>query len=95
MGSPLQQLSKFLSTQLQYAEKVEYYIKNASHFIERLRNVDVRPEHLLVSFDDVSLFTNIPVDELLDIIQQVYEIPKGIINLPERCLNNTFFMYKN
>ncbi|KAK4873011.1 hypothetical protein RN001_015040 [Aquatica leii] len=50
--SPLQELAKFLAKQLQpYAEEAESYVKNASHFIERIKDITLEPDHMLVSFD--------------------------------------------
>ncbi|KAK4887865.1 hypothetical protein RN001_004136 [Aquatica leii] len=46
--SPLQELAKFLAKQLQpYAEEAESYVKNASHFIERIKDITLEPGHML------------------------------------------------
>ncbi|XP_060531558.1 uncharacterized protein LOC132705141 [Cylas formicarius] len=54
-------------------------------------DVDVRPGDLLDSFDIVSLFTNIPVDEALDIII----IPIDTMDLTRHCLKNTYVIYND
>lgn len=57
IGSPCQPLAKYLAKRLQpYVEEAESSVKNPSHVIERLRETTVKPEHLLVSVDIVSLF---------------------------------------
>ncbi|XP_072395107.1 uncharacterized protein [Diabrotica undecimpunctata] len=96
IGSPTQPLAKFLANQLQpYAEEADSYVKNAGHFIERIKDVTLDPGHLLVSFDVVSLFTNVPVEESLEIIGKKYPIPPDTLNLTRHCLNNTYFIYKD
>ncbi|KAF2896257.1 hypothetical protein ILUMI_09918 [Ignelater luminosus] len=96
IGSPLQLLARYLAKQLQpHAEEVESYVKNASHFVELLKKETVQPDHLLVNFDVVSLFTNVPVDETLEIIRRKYKPPDHIIDLTKHCLKNTYFIYKD
>ena len=38
-------------------------IKDSSHFIEKLNNIIVQQNDMLVSFDDVSLLTNVLLDD--------------------------------
>ena len=40
-------------------------IKDSSHFIEKLNNITVQQNDMLVSFDDVSLYTNIPLEDYI------------------------------
>lgn len=96
IGSPLQELARYLARKLQpHTEKMKSYVKNADHLIELLKTETVEPEHLLVSFDVVSLFTNIPVDEALQIIRQKYQPEEHIIDLIKHCLKNTYFSYND
>ena len=96
IGSPLQQLAKYLAKQLQpHTDNMESNVKNASHFVELLKNQTVQPGDLLVSFDVVSLFTNIPVDEAIDVIRKKHQPPHHIMELTEHCLKNTYFVYKD
>ncbi|KAF2890759.1 hypothetical protein ILUMI_15414 [Ignelater luminosus] len=71
------------------------YVKNASHFIELLKKETVQPDHLLVSFDVVSLFTNVLVAETLEIIRRKYKPPDHIIDLTKHCLKSTYVIYKD
>ncbi|XP_072384331.1 uncharacterized protein [Diabrotica undecimpunctata] len=94
IGSPLQPLARFLAEKLQpYAEEADSYVKNAGHYIERIKDVTLGPGHLLVSFDVVSLFTNVPINESLEIIRRKYPVPQDTLNLTRHCLNNTYFIY--
>ncbi|GJQ75525.1 hypothetical protein Trydic_g17611 [Trypoxylus dichotomus] len=57
---------------------------------------EIAKEDLLVSFDVESLFTNVPVEETLEIIKQQL-IPKGLqpdlINLARLCHTSTYFLW--
>ena len=44
------------------------YIKNSQQFVERAREITIQPGDLFVSFDVVSLFTNVPIDDACEII---------------------------
>ena len=52
----------------------------------------VKEDELLVSFDIVSLYTNIPVDEAVDIIKSITDTQTA--NLVRICLKSTYFSYK-
>jgi hypothetical protein len=49
--------------------KTETWVKNSEQFLQLLRYVNVQGSDILVSFDVVSLFINVPVEEALDIIR--------------------------
>lgn len=94
VDSPLQPLAKHLARQLQpYAEAADSYIKNAQHFLEIISKITLEPKDILVSFDVVSLFTQIPVLEAVDIIKQKCEVTPDILQLIKHCLTNTYFIY--
>ncbi|GJQ66008.1 hypothetical protein Trydic_g4100 [Trypoxylus dichotomus] len=72
------------------------FVKNSEHFIEILQRHEITKEDLLISFDVESLFTNVPVEETLDIIKQQL-IPKGLqpdlINLARLWFTSTYFLW--
>ena len=43
-------------------------LSSTNHFIEKLKQVNVQSYQILVSFDVVSLFTNVPLEETTQII---------------------------
>jgi hypothetical protein len=51
------------------ADRTDSFVKNSGHFIEFLKSVNLRGKEILVSFDVVRLFTNVPVDEALQDIR--------------------------
>ena len=61
-------LSKYLAELLSRLSESEYTIKNTKHFDEKIKKGHIPNDHLLVSFDVKSLFTNVPLDETIEII---------------------------
>jgi len=43
--------------------------KNSEYFLQLLKSVNVRESDILASFDVVSLFTEVPFEEVLNIIR--------------------------
>jgi hypothetical protein len=103
IGSPCYALAGFLLRILRpLSGKSESYIKNSYHFVQLLKSVTIQATDILVSFDVVSMFTNIPVDEALDVINaellkdDTVESRSGlqlgpIMELLEVCLKTTYF----
>ena len=44
-------------------------MKNSRHFVEMMGNVRNEEDEMLVSFDVTSLFTNVPIEEAVRVIQ--------------------------
>ncbi len=76
------------------------------HFSELINQRQVRNNELMVSFDVSSLFTNVPVEEALDIVKDRLETDHSIhdrtnlsitslIDLLNMCLKSTYFLYNN
>jgi hypothetical protein len=71
VGSPSYALAGFLYKLLSpLAGKSESSVKNSDNFIQLLRYIDLQHLDILVSFIVVSLFTNVPVDEPLEVISK-------------------------
>jgi hypothetical protein len=51
------------------AGKSESFVKNLFHFVQLLKSVSLQAQDTLISFDVVSLFTNISVDKGLQVIR--------------------------
>ena len=50
--------------------KNTYIVKNSSEFVRRLKDVVINPADRLVSFDVTSLFTQVPLDHSLKVVEQ-------------------------
>ncbi|XP_068691531.1 uncharacterized protein [Montipora foliosa] len=82
-----------------------YTIKKSKEFADFVQTQTVRPDEEIVSFDVVSLFTSIPVDLALKVIQSKLEsnhtwkdktklTKNQIVELTKIVLYNSFFSYE-
>ncbi len=70
IGSPLYLLSKYLSKILSpLVGHSDSYIKNSTHFVNRISDIVIDDSDLLVSFDVKSLFTMVPIEDSITIIR--------------------------
>ncbi|GJQ88244.1 hypothetical protein Trydic_g13232 [Trypoxylus dichotomus] len=91
--SPTQALSRYLANQLKpHGEQMASYVKNADHFIDILAQQHVKSTDMLVSFDVTSLFTQVPINETIDIIRNKHQVENHPINLIEYCMKSTYFI---
>jgi hypothetical protein len=44
-------------------------VKNSEHFIKLIQEISLQKKIALLSFDDVSLFTKVPAEEILEVIR--------------------------
>ncbi|XP_045463784.1 uncharacterized protein LOC123673342 [Harmonia axyridis] len=94
-GSPTHHLAKYLASTLQpLAEESSSHVMNSFHFIETLRTYQIHESDILVSFDVVSLSTNIPLKESLEILKTKHHIPQDTLTLINHCMSNTYFLFQ-
>ena len=67
------------------------FIKDSSHFIQNIKNMSLRESDIMVSFDVVSLYTKIPVNEVVNIIKELTD--EETTNLVKVCLASTYFSF--
>lgn len=104
IGSPCYQLAKMLTRILSsLVGKTNSFIKNSTDFVKRVRETPVTKDDRMISFDMMSLFTNVPIAEALDTISTLLKngtsfedhtaIPAAdICNLTELCLRSTYVL---
>ena len=61
-------LAKWLEQKLKPLSTNEYCISDIFAFTEELSNMCIEPDHILVSYDVASLFTNVPLKETINIL---------------------------
>jgi hypothetical protein len=52
--------------------KIGHFIKNSGHFVQLLKSVNLQSPDTLVRFNVVSLFTKVPVDEILQVTTVIH-----------------------
>jgi hypothetical protein len=67
--SPCYALAEFLHKILSpLAGNTGSFVKDSEHFIKSTEDINLQNERYLASFDIVSLFTNVPMEEVLQVI---------------------------
>ena len=105
-GSPTYVLAKYLAEILKpVVGKSEHHVVNSKKFVTKMEQIRLSENDILVSFDVVSLFTNVPVEEaciiakerlLLDstLPQRTNFSPENIYDLLKLCLTTTCFQWR-
>jgi hypothetical protein len=71
IGSPTYALAKYLTEILKpVVGKTEHHVVNFKEFVTRMEQIRLGKNDILVSFDIVSLFTNVPVEEACNIAKE-------------------------
>jgi hypothetical protein len=103
IGSPCYALAGFIHKILcPLAGKSESFVKYSGHFVQLLKSVNLRSLDTLVSFDVISVFTNVPGDEALEVIRDKLNNDdtlaersalqvEAIMELLEVCLRTMYF----
>ena len=76
------------------------YLKNTQHFVQQIQNKRLEPGEVMTSFDVKALFTSVPVDPSIQIVQhKLAQDPtlsqrtsmsiQQIVTILEFCLKNT------
>ena len=82
-----------------------HHVQNNKDFLESIRNIKLQPDECIMSYDVSALFTSIPIDPAIKIIQKHIEDDKDLSNrtsltvnhiicLLEFCLRNTCFSFQ-
>eukprot|EP00253_Pinus_taeda_P003009 PITA_03009 len=86
-------LTKFLALKRRpLVGRTESFVKDSSSFIDDLKRIKLEHEDILVSFDVVSLYTCIPINEAMEVINKLTD--PDTTWLVELCLTSTFFSFK-
>jgi hypothetical protein len=66
-------------------------VKNSIDFVDTLHSLRVKPEDIMVGFDVVSLFTNVPTADFPKILGCHFS--ENIVALSKSVLTSTYFVY--
>lgn len=58
-----------------------HHVKDTPHVIEKIKDVTLDPDDILISFDVVSMFTNIPIDHMITLMRKKQNTIEGIFNI--------------
>ena len=73
IGTATYKLSKYLAELLAPLGKSEYTVSSTEEFVTKVKEMRPRSNQTMISFDVVSLFTNVPLEKTIDIIlRKVY-----------------------
>ena len=74
IGLITEKISAFVDAHLrQFTPRIPSYVTETTHFINIMRNIQLDPEHLLVTIDVSSLYNNIPHTEGIAAINRMME----------------------
>ena len=102
IGSVTYKLSKWLVTLLSplVGTISDSFVKNSEDLVCKLKSINVSYPYNLVSFDVVSLFTKVPIKDVLSFLPNILEeniqgIPrKNIIELIRLCVEDSSFVFE-
>ncbi|KAG8233126.1 hypothetical protein J437_LFUL012552, partial [Ladona fulva] len=93
INSPTYHLAKFLSKLLApYIGRCKHHVKNSADFVKLLSKLRLDPKDLMVSFDVISLFTKVPIEDSLKLLRMHFDT--NWTKLFEHTLISTLFVYQ-
>ena len=91
VGSPLYNLSKFLIDIFLPIVNLEFCVKNSSQFIHKISRVKLNPDECMVSFDVVSLFMSVPINEVKILIFDLLSKDRNLCKRTKLTVQDTLF----
>ena len=78
-------------------------MKNSLELVDLTKELTIEPRHTFASFDIVNLYTNVPINETLEITKRLllskatlnHEIVDELINLTKVVLQQNYFTFDN
>lgn len=104
IGAPAYKLAKHLNVLLRVKSGFtpQHSLKNSLDLIDKVKDVIIPPCAKLISLDVDSLFTNVPHQECLHILENMFEkqrlVPgerEDLISLTNLCMNQNYFRFNN
>lgn len=104
INSPVENIAKFLVRKFKELQPPRSFsIKNSFQFVEKLKNLSIMEDEIMVSFDVTSLFPSLPRGETLDLMMNWIDsqpnltpaYKEKLIKLTQVCVKNIFFSFQN
>ncbi len=103
IDAPCERIAKWLVCEFsKFPQPKSFSVKNGIEFVDRLKNVKVGRNEIMVSYDVESLYPSIPVDESVVLVRRWLKsckVPEPYINmyfdLTELCMNQNYFLFRN
>lgn len=101
-GSPTYELAKWLNTKLKNTVDCSFNhtVSNNLELVNKIKDINIPENSYLISLDISNLFTNIPIEEVVEIIKNKLsekntdtDTQEEIIILLKTCLNQNFFNF--
>ena len=105
-GSATYESAKELAKMLKpLVGKSPHHVQNNPDFLDSIKGIKIKPEECIMSYDVSALFTSIPIEPAIKIIEQQLKEDKDlhsrtnmkihhIISLLRFCLNNSYFSFQ-
>ena len=96
VNTPTKKFAKYFSSLITNStNRPNSYIKNSKHFIEKISHTHIPDNHILISLDASSLFTNVPLDLVKNSIEKRYSTIIKHTNIPLNELHNAIDFFHN
>ena len=103
IGSITEKISAFVDEHLRtFIHRIPSYVKDTTHFINIMKNVQLDPDYLFVTVDVSSLYINIPHTEGISAINKMMEdtgtdtlLKMFIANLTHQVLTKSYFKFND
>lgn len=102
INAPNYPLSKWLCSRFATFEQFDRFsVKNSIALTEKLKNIRLESDEILVSFDISSYFTSVPVNEALNCLESWLDRQKldhmmtdALLELTKACAEHTYFQFR-
>ena len=93
IGTATYEIARYLAELLAPLGKSKHTISNTKDFITRLKTERIPKRFKMISFDVKSLFTNVPLEETIDIIlNKIYDEKKIETNIPRNIMKYLLYL---
>ena len=92
IGTATYKLAKYLAQILKLLGQSQYTIKSSKSFMKTLKKQKIPPVYQIVSFGVVSLFSNVPLEETINIIKRIYNKNEINTNIPKQEMRELLYL---